>query len=92
MYPSVPEEPLNDVGHWPQGIANLGCEFCIECGKGYTHWRSIIGEESSSSAPDYPHIAYECGAIWRKVYDHWEGFCGKPKTVQLELQFTEENL
>lgn len=97
MYPSVPEEPLRESGEWPQ-LTPHELDECPECGEGFVTFRTLTdrtfynGPSQFGTVPPFPHIFYQCGGGWRKVYDHWEGFCGKPKTVQLELQFTEEEL
>jgi hypothetical protein len=91
-YRSIPHEPLDKYGHWPLPLALVNAH-CCECGAEYTTWHTSSGERGSgvvpfSDIPDYPHLAYTCGGGWRQVYDHWEGFCGVPKTRQLEIEFT----
>jgi hypothetical protein len=100
LYQIVPEQPIGSCGRWPDPLETSDLGECPECRADYTTFRALnndafdvrSGSFKDDCIPDFPHISYQCGGGWRKVYDHWEGFCGKPKTVQLELQFTEENL
>lgn len=94
MYGSVPTVP-ND-SYWPRGCVRKGKSIgnCPECEASWVTYRALNGCPGNSQGlalmpvPAYPHVFYECGGGWRQVYDHWEGFCGVPKTRQLEIEFT----
>jgi hypothetical protein len=95
-YHSIPNEPLDKYGHWPEAIAHGNTDRCAVCGAQYTTYRTSKLEVNGSydmtipshRIPPHPHLNYACGGGWRQVYDHWEGFCGVPKTRQLEIEFT----
>lgn len=101
-YPTVPTYPLETAGQIPQAVNsyrsadNSNATWCPICGKKYSSWRGVDGSSGAGGdpyvePPPFPHIAYQCGGIWRDVGGVWSGRCMAP-VKQLVIEFAEETV
>ncbi len=97
-YPDVPAEPLDTSRELPNAInlfrtaTNRNANYCPICGERYVTWHGLDGGGSPGTPPppNFPHIAYGCGGVWRDVGGGvWSGRCMAP-VKQLEIVFEEE--